>query len=539
MLEQLSGQTRLGGDALEGPFPAPGQEAAGRLSAFTDVLLDTLGALVVMLDRRGRIVRFNRACEEATGYSFEEVRGQMVWDRLLLPEEVEPVRRVFHDLRAGHFPNTHENYWVTRDGHLRLIAWTNTVLLDGEGAVEYVIGTGLDITERRQTETALRESRERLQTIIDAVPALISLVDSEQRYVLNNRAYERWFGRAREEVQGKHMREVLGEEAYAAIRPRAEAALAGETVAYESWVKYAGAGRRYVDVTYVPEITRDGRVRGFVALVHDLTERRLAEQRRAQAEAEQHRLQQALTEERRIATTLARQTLGVPPVIPGLQFSCCYEPADAQARTGGDYYDFIALDHGRVGVVIGDVCGQGLPAALHAISARNMLRAYAREADDPAEVLRRLNRALFHEMTEETPFVTLAYLTLDPEAGVMRYAIAGHPPPLLYDPVRQTYERLLVTGGILGALPEMAFHTETAAFPPGAVLALFTDGVTEAGGPSDPHSDGGVAALLAACGSGDAGAIAEAIRDHVHAQSRGARHDDVAIVVLRRAEGSG
>ncbi len=116
-------------------------------------LLDTAGALVVVLDREGHIVRFNRACERLTGYSFAEVQGRCLWDFLLLPAEVAPVRAVFESLRAGQFPSEYENYWVTRDGARRLVEWKNTALVNTAGQVGYVIATGIDITERRQAET--------------------------------------------------------------------------------------------------------------------------------------------------------------------------------------------------------------------------------------------------------------------------------------------------------------------------------------------------------------------------------------------------
>jgi PAS domain S-box-containing protein len=114
---------------------------------------DTAGALVVVLDREGHIVRFNRACERTTGYSFDEVQGKLLWDLFLVPEEVEPVKAVFEALQAGQFPNECENCWATKDGGRRLIAWSNTALLGADGAVEYVIGTGIDVTERRQAES--------------------------------------------------------------------------------------------------------------------------------------------------------------------------------------------------------------------------------------------------------------------------------------------------------------------------------------------------------------------------------------------------
>lgn len=124
---------------------------------FSSAILDTVGALIVVLDSDGHIIGFNQACEQTTGYRFDEIRGTAVWDRLLVPEEAEAVRQVFDTLTAGNFPNTYENYWVARSGERRLIAWSNTVLVDEHGAVEHVIATGIDVTDQRRAEEKERQ----------------------------------------------------------------------------------------------------------------------------------------------------------------------------------------------------------------------------------------------------------------------------------------------------------------------------------------------------------------------------------------------
>ncbi len=140
-------------------------------------MLDTAGALVVVLDRDGRVVRFNRACERTTGWRFEEIRGRPIWEVLLLPEEREPVKRVFAELAAGRFPNAFENHWLARDGSRRLIAWSNTALLGAEGRVEYVVGTGIDVTDARRVEAELKRQAARLEAIADASRAFASGLD--------------------------------------------------------------------------------------------------------------------------------------------------------------------------------------------------------------------------------------------------------------------------------------------------------------------------------------------------------------------------
>jgi len=170
---------------------------------FLSAVLETAGMLVIVLDCEGRIVRFNRACEQITQYSFEEVRGQHFWDIFLIPEEIEPVKAVFHSLRSGHFPNQFENFWLTKDGERRLITWNNTALLGTDGSVQWIIGIGVDVTERMRAEEALKESEERFAGIVSHAREAIISVDESQRIILFNEQAEKIFGYSAEEVIGK------------------------------------------------------------------------------------------------------------------------------------------------------------------------------------------------------------------------------------------------------------------------------------------------------------------------------------------------
>ena len=125
-------------------------------------VIDTVGALVVALDREGRILRWNDACELATGYRREEMLGRPFWE-LLLPDEREGVRAVFERLLAKDFPNQYENHWVAKSGERRLVSWSNSALLDAEGAVRVIVATGHDITDRTRAEDALRRQAARLR----------------------------------------------------------------------------------------------------------------------------------------------------------------------------------------------------------------------------------------------------------------------------------------------------------------------------------------------------------------------------------------
>lgn len=132
-------------------------EVLRRERDFIGAVLNTAGTIIVVLDPHGHIVRFNRTAETLTGYRFEEVREQPFWEYFILTEEKEAVKRVFDDLSQGRVVARHENYWKMRDGSPRLFDWSNAVLLDDAGAINYIVSIGVDITERKRAEDALRE----------------------------------------------------------------------------------------------------------------------------------------------------------------------------------------------------------------------------------------------------------------------------------------------------------------------------------------------------------------------------------------------
>jgi PAS domain S-box-containing protein len=133
------------------------EEALQEERNVVSAILHTVGALVVVLDPEGRIVRFNRACEQTAGYSFDEIKGKYFWDLCVIPEEAERFKIIVEQLRMDHNAKDYETSWVTRDGARRLIAWSSTVLPGGDGAPAYIIATGIDITERKRLEKAILE----------------------------------------------------------------------------------------------------------------------------------------------------------------------------------------------------------------------------------------------------------------------------------------------------------------------------------------------------------------------------------------------
>jgi PAS domain S-box-containing protein len=234
-------------------------------------VLDTAGALVVVLDTKGRIVRFNRACERTTGYSFDEVEGEPLWDFLLLPEEVEAVRAVFTELRAGQFPNQYENFWVTKEGDRRLISWSNTALLDDAGSVKYVVATGIDVTEGKKTEEALR----RLSRAVEQSPSAVVITDTQGRIEYANPRFTELTGYGVDEVLGLNPRFLKsGEHAPRFYQEMWDAISAGEGWRGE-FVNRKRDGEFYWELASISPI-RDGQgaTTHYVKVAEDISARK-------------------------------------------------------------------------------------------------------------------------------------------------------------------------------------------------------------------------------------------------------------------------
>ena len=153
------------------------EESLLRERNFVSAVLDTTPALVVVFDAQGRIVRFNRAAEVTIGYKFEEVKGRLFWYLFVPPNEVEKVKADFYRLEAGNFHYKGEYSWLTKSGKRRLIAWSNSCLLDKQGKIEYFISMGLDISERQKAEQRLRKSQKELRDL----SAYLQQVREEER----------------------------------------------------------------------------------------------------------------------------------------------------------------------------------------------------------------------------------------------------------------------------------------------------------------------------------------------------------------------
>jgi two-component system sensor histidine kinase VicK len=184
---------------------------------FVSAVLDTVGALVAVFDPAGRIVRFNRACETASGYDFPTLVGRYAWDKLIPRQEIPEAIETFERLRAGHFPAAFENQWLNRDGSLRRIAWSATALLDTQGQVAFIIATGIDVTTQRAAESTLRESEARYRQLVEGSLGMVCTHDLRGKLLTINGHGAETIGRTVEAMTGHNLAEFIVPERKAAL----------------------------------------------------------------------------------------------------------------------------------------------------------------------------------------------------------------------------------------------------------------------------------------------------------------------------------
>ena len=262
-------------------------------TALLDTLLEVSGLLVVVLDEDGTIRRFNRACEELTGFEADELLGQPIWSTLIPEDELPDVRQVHGRLRGREeAKNSYVNHWLTRGGDKRLIQWRNATLRDEKGRVNGFVGTGIDVTEQERALKARWQSEHERHYLLDALPVLIAHIDADFRVRFANDGYRQWFGLPPREMVGEHLLSVIGEEAFETLEPHFRQALSGRRSVYHGEVAYRHGPRRFIHGTYIPALDRESRFDGFYIVAIDLSDQqRLRQQRdRARREAQSHLL---------------------------------------------------------------------------------------------------------------------------------------------------------------------------------------------------------------------------------------------------------
>jgi anti-sigma regulatory factor (Ser/Thr protein kinase) len=345
-----------------------------------------------------------------------------------------------------------------------------------DGSRREWIGFIVDRTERRRArevadalQAALDSERRILEAVVDQAPTGVAVLwGPEHRYRFFNERYVDLVPEGRI-ARGRAVREALPEAG--AVIPLLDRARAGETLQSRDFAvrfddERSFGGHRYYDISYTPLLEAEG-PGGVLILVTETTE----EVRRRQD------LERRLDEERRRAEELQHALLPeVAGELPGLEVAVRYLPGAEGVSVGGDWYDVVPLDEGRVAIVIGDVGGRGIGAARVMGQLRSALRAYLVQDLEPAAALTELARLCAR--LDLSDMVTAGIGVLDLRDATMTYANAGHLPPLIWR-ADGGVELAAVHRGIPIGAPDPSFEDVVLDLPAGSVVALYTDGLVE------------------------------------------------------------
>lgn len=376
---------------------------------------------------------------------------------------------------------------------------------------------------RRQVERALRESQRdlnRAQAVAHTGSWRMNIQKNELQW--SDETY-RMFGVAPETpLTYQLFLSFIHPDDRKYVNTKWQAALQGEPYDIEHRI-IVGNTIKWVRETAELELDSQGKLLGGFGTVQDVTEHKEMEQER----------QRIFEREHHIAETLQQALVPsqVPHTIEGWHVAARYLPALREAQVGGDFYDVFQVDEGKLGVLIGDVVGKGLAAAIRVAAARYAVRSYAYIDLSPARIMTLTNYALCKEGMNERNVLTAFFGILDLETSILTYANAGHEPPLVRSVGGKIIE-LKVTGPMLGIV-DCEYSESTIKLESGDSVIMYTDGITEARTKeSILFEQEGVIDNLIKLADASPDQIAEALLRAATSHAGGNLQDDAAIVVL-------
>ena len=387
-----------------------------------------------------------------------------------------------------------------------------------------------EVAERRRAEEALRESEERYRAVFQTALDPLVVMDTQGRILAWNRQATRTFGWEADEILGKGFDTLFDPG-----RPRM-----GTT----TWQRLAGPQGITAQRVELNAVRRDGTLlpvevavspahlqsRQIVcAFIRDLSERQAAHEARTRLLAMESELEVARTIQQ---TILPR---GDATIAGRAEFSIHAEMIPAR-EVGGDFYDYFMVDDRMLGVVVGDVSGKGVPAAILMAAGRAMLRSAAMRGVSPADVLRHVNN-LLEESTSPQMFVSAFYGVIDLRSGLIEYCSGGHEAPIVLRADGGTARLAASKGMALGVQRDEEYTNAATRLGHGDTVFLYTDGVTEA--MDEERAMFGeerlVATLKTLAGTtGTPGALVGALLAEVHGFTGGAaQSDDITTLAVR------
>ncbi|GFO69715.1 hypothetical protein GMLC_32940 [Geomonas limicola] len=473
---------------------------------------------------QGKVVKTTHGpgCLTVTGYSNEEYNeNPFLWYQMILEEDRPAVVRLTAEVQAGEDIPSLEHRIRHKDGSIRWVRNTIVPRYSEQGELIAYDGLISNITDRKRAEESLR-----LQSVaLEAAANAIAITDNQGQVIWVNPAFTQMTGYTPKESLHRDLSFLKSDLHDPAFYLELRSTINAGEVWHGEMVNRRKDGTLYPEEQTITPVTDDtGIIKYFVCIKQDITERK---------EAEQALLENAsLVKELEIAKQIQLSLLpDAPPALPGID---CAGRCVSATHIGGDYYDIFA-NRDEVGMVISDVSGHSVGAALIMVETRSVLRAQLQTLHRPPQVLSALNDLLHDDLTRAELFITMSYLCYHTRTRQLHYTNAGHPPPLLYRPGQDSFQELDAEGLIIGVKKGVSFEERSIQIEPGDLLFLYTDGITETeGARGELFGTRRLQTILAREHRKTAAGLIEAVLAALRAFNGGSTfRDDISMLVLK------
>jgi PAS domain S-box-containing protein len=461
-------------------------------------IINFLPDATFVIDNKGTVIAWNRAMEKVTGVPAADMIGKgdheyaipfygerkpMLADLVFMPDD-EVEKRYHSILRTS--DTLLVDIFLPKFSREGTWFWAKaSAIYNRNGEMTCAIETIRDITDRKVAEQEMDRARQRLAEIISFLPDPTFVIDRDGVVIAWNRALEELTGTAAERMIGKGdyeyaipfygekkpmlanlifmQGEEIEERYHSVQRIR-------DTLVVDIFISGFRPGGAYFWAKASPLYDPDGNITGAIETIRDITERIQIEQKLARSSAE---LQ--------IAAEIQQSFL--PESLPEIRGFDIAARSVMAKEVGGDFFDVIPfevipLEMGKYGILIADVSGKGVPAALFMALSRIVVRVNALWHRDPATAISFANDIITQD-SKAGMFVTLFYGSLSEKDRTLTYVNAGHNPPLVYRCRTKIFEELMPTGIFLGGMEHQVYSSESVEINPGDIVVLYTDGITE------------------------------------------------------------
>ncbi len=497
---------------------------------------DTIRDPLLILDRDLCVKSANRAFYRVFQVSPEDTEGQNIGELGSGQWDIPPLLDLLRELvpTKGYFDDYEVTYDFPKIGRRTMLLNARKLYRPGNRTVILVL-TIEDITERKQAAQAMILSEQRYRRLFETAHDGILILDAEAGNITDSNPYmTELLDYSREEFVGKHLWEI------GLFADRKASHVAFQQLKTEGYIRYenlplkTSKGERRA-VEFVSNTYPEGQSEVIQCNIRDITERKKLEEDVAAISRR----------DRRVAAAMQRSLLFMPhaDAFPGMEVRMLHEEASEEDLVGGDFWDIFAYDNGHVALVIGDVMGHGLTAAVFTAEIRFILRAFLREHEQPALVLNQLNayicesHRLFHEGLndegDDAP-ICLTLAVLHAASGEGKIAVAGMEPPLIAR-AGGDIDALKVSGTLLGVETDQEYEMVLFHLEHGDTLLMTTDGITETRRGREFLGENGLRRLITEAQPLSTLALtAQAILAGARTFGNGKFRDDVCLVLARR-----